>query len=60
MVVKIFLAKCSAVEIIHPPRSPGLAPSEFFSLCYSENCLKRKRFQDVEDFKKNVTAELFE
>jgi hypothetical protein len=56
--VAIFLAKHSVVEISQPPCSPDLAPADFFIFPVVETALKGKRFQDVEDIKKNVTAEL--
>jgi hypothetical protein len=46
------------VEISHPSYSPDLAPAEFFLFPTVKTALKGKRFQDVEDIKKNVTAEL--
>jgi histone-lysine N-methyltransferase SETMAR len=56
-VVKTFLAKHGVVEISHPPYSPDLAPADFF-FPMTKTTFKGKRFQDVEDIKKNVTAEL--
>jgi hypothetical protein len=57
-VVKKFLAKCGVVEISYPPYSPDLAPADFFLFLTVTTALEGKRFQDVEDIKKNVTAEL--
>jgi hypothetical protein len=42
LVVKTFLAKHGVVEMRHPPYSPDLAPADFFSLSYCENCPQRK------------------
>jgi hypothetical protein len=56
--VKTFLAKHGVVEISHPPCSPDLAPADFFLCPTVKSALKGKRFQDVEDIKKNVTAGL--
>jgi hypothetical protein len=56
--VKIFLSKHGAVEISHPPYSPDLAPADFFLYPTVKTALKIKRCQDVEDIKRNVTAEL--
>jgi hypothetical protein len=58
LVVKIFLAKHGVVEIRHPPYSPDLTPADLFLFPTVKTALKGKRFQDVEDIKKNVTAEL--
>jgi transposase len=58
LVVKLFLAKHGVVEISHPPYSPDLAPVEFFLFPTVKSALKGNRFQDVEDIKKNVAAEL--
>jgi hypothetical protein len=55
LIVRTFLAKHGVVEISHPLYSPDLAPADFFSISYGENCPQKKRFQDVEDIKKNVT-----
>jgi hypothetical protein len=56
--VKIFLAKHGVVEINRPPYSPDLAPADCFPFLTVKTALKAKRFQNVEDIKKNVTAEL--
>jgi hypothetical protein len=56
--VKTFLAKHGVVEISHPHYSPDLAPADSFLFPTAKTALKGKRFQDVEDIKKNVTAEL--
>jgi histone-lysine N-methyltransferase SETMAR len=58
LVVKTFLAKHDVVEISHPPYSPDLAPADFFLFPSVKTALQWKRFQDVEDIKKNVMAEL--
>jgi histone-lysine N-methyltransferase SETMAR len=58
LVIKIFLAKHGVVEISHPPYSPDLAPADLFLFPTVKTALKGKRFQEVEDIKKNVTAEL--
>jgi histone-lysine N-methyltransferase SETMAR len=58
LVAKTFLAKHGVVEISHPPCSPDLAPEYFFLFPTVKTALKGKRFQNVEDIKKNVTAEL--
>jgi histone-lysine N-methyltransferase SETMAR len=56
--VKTFLAKHSVVEIRHPPYSPDLTPADFFLFPTVKTALEGKRFQDVEDIKKNLMAEL--
>jgi hypothetical protein len=56
--MKIFLAKPGVVEIGHPPYSPHLAPADFFLFSTGKTARRGKRLQDVEDIKKNVTAEL--
>jgi histone-lysine N-methyltransferase SETMAR len=56
--VKIFLAKYGAVRISHPPYSPDLSPAKFSLFPTVKTALKGKRFEDVEDIKKNVTAEM--
>jgi hypothetical protein len=58
LVVKIFLANHGVVEISHPSYSPDLEPLDFFLLPTVKTALKGKRFQDVEDIKKNEKAEL--
>jgi hypothetical protein len=58
LVVKTFLDKHGVVEISHPPYCPYLAPADFFLFPTVKTSVKGKRFQDVEDIKKNVTAEL--
>jgi hypothetical protein len=45
------------VEISHPHYSPDLALADFFLFPTAKTALKGKRFQDVEDIKKNVKAE---
>lgn len=49
--------KHGVVEINHPPYSPD-SISTFFLFRKVKTVLKGKRFQDAEDIKKNVTAEL--
>jgi transposase len=56
--VKIFLANRDVVEMCHAPYSPDLAPADYFPFPKMKIALKGKRFQDVEDIKKNVTAKL--
>jgi uncharacterized membrane protein YccF (DUF307 family) len=58
LVVKTCLATNGVIEIRHPPYSPGLVPADFFLFPTVKTALKGNRFQDVEDIKKNVTAEL--
>jgi histone-lysine N-methyltransferase SETMAR len=58
LVVKTFLVKHGVVEISHIPYSPDLAPTDFFHFPEVKSALEGKRFQDVEDIKKNVTPEL--
>jgi histone-lysine N-methyltransferase SETMAR len=58
LVAKTFLANHGVVEISHPPYSSDLAPEDLFFFPTVKTALKGKRFQDVEDIKKNVTAEL--
>jgi hypothetical protein len=58
LVVKILLAKQSVMEISHPPRYPDLAPADIFLFPTVKTALKGEMFQDVEDIKKIVTAEL--
>jgi hypothetical protein len=57
LVVEAFLPKHGVVEISHPPYS-HLAPGDLFLFPTVKTAIKVKRFQDVEDIKKNVTAEL--
>jgi transposase len=57
LVVKIFLAIHNVVEIRHPLYSPDLNPVDFFLYPMVKTALKR-RFQDVEDIKKNVMDKL--
>jgi hypothetical protein len=58
--LKTFLAKHNAVEISHPPTpySPDPAKRIFILFPTVKTALKGKKFQDAEDIKKNVTAEL--
>jgi histone-lysine N-methyltransferase SETMAR len=56
--VNTFLAKHCVVDISHPPYSPDLAPADLFLFPTVKTALKGNRFQDVEDIKKKVTAEL--
>jgi hypothetical protein len=58
LVVKKFLAKHGVAELSQPPYPHDLAPADFFLFPTVKTALKGKRFQDVEDIKKNVTAEL--
>jgi hypothetical protein len=58
LVVKIFVAKHGVIGIGRPPCSPDLAPANFFLFPTAKTALKGKRFQEVEDIKKNVAAEL--
>jgi hypothetical protein len=57
LVVQIFLAKHGVVEISLPPYSPDLVPADFCLFPTARTAFKGKRFQDVEDVKKNVKAE---
>jgi hypothetical protein len=41
-----------------PPYSPDPAPAKFILFPTMKTALKGKKFQDAEDIKKNVTAEL--
>jgi hypothetical protein len=58
LVVKTLLSKRGVLEISHPPYIPDLAPEDFFLFPTVKTALKGKTFQDVEDIKKDVTAEL--
>jgi histone-lysine N-methyltransferase SETMAR len=42
----------------HPPYSPGLAPSDFFLLLKIKEILKGRHFDDIDDFRSNMTAAL--
>jgi hypothetical protein len=55
LVIKTFLARHRVLGMSYPPH---LAPADFFLFPMVKTVLKGKRFQDVEDIKKNVTAEL--
>jgi len=59
MTVKHFLANSSAVEISYPPYSTDFILTSFIFLSpKGKRVLKRRRFQDVMDIKKNVTTKL--
>jgi len=59
MTMKLFLANSSAVEIGHPPYSCDSIPISFIFLSpKGRRALKRQRFQDIMDIKKNVTTKL--
>jgi len=59
MAVKHFLANSSTVETCHPPFSCDLILTSFIFLSpKGKTALKRQRFQDVMDIKKNVTTKL--
>jgi hypothetical protein len=59
MTVKHFLANSSAVEIGHPPYAcDSILTSFIFLSPKGKRALKRQRFQDVTDIKKNVTTKL--
>jgi hypothetical protein len=40
----------------HPPFSSDLAPNDFWLFPKIKSALKGRRFQDIEDIKKNVTT----
>jgi hypothetical protein len=56
--MKIFLTKYGVVDISHSFYSPDLAPADLFLFHRVKTAFKGKRFQDVEDITKNLTAEL--
>lgn len=56
--VRRFLAKHDIVQVNHPPYSPDLSPPDFYLFPKLKISLKGHRFQDIEDIKKNVTAQL--
>ena len=57
--VQQFLAEHGIVQVQQPPHSPDLAPCDFFLFPKLKIHLKGKRFEDVEDIKRNTTAQLF-
>jgi hypothetical protein len=58
LVVNKFLARHGVVEISHQPYSSDLTPVDIFLYPTLKTAFKGKRFHDVEDIKKNLTAEL--
>jgi hypothetical protein len=56
--VKHFLVNCSVMEIIHSLYSPSLVLAVFFLFPKVETGFRGRRFQDIRDIKKNITAEL--
>jgi hypothetical protein len=44
--------------VSHPRYSPDLAAEDFFISPMAKTAFKGKKFQDIEDIKKNVKAEL--
>ncbi|GFU61881.1 DDE_3 domain-containing protein [Trichonephila clavipes] len=58
LVVRQFLAANGVVTLDSPPYSPDLAPADLFLFPRLKSALKVKRFTDITDIQKNVTAEL--
>ena len=58
LIVKEYLAQKGVVELNHPPYTPDLSPPDYFLFHKIKSNLKGKRFQDIDDIQKNVTAEL--
>jgi hypothetical protein len=56
--VKQFLAKQGIQELNHPPYSSELSPPASFLFLKIKSMLKGRRFEDMEDIKRNVTKEL--
>jgi len=56
--VKQFLAQRSITEMQHPPYSPALSPYDFWLFVKIKSALKRRRFQDIKNIRKNVTTAL--
>jgi hypothetical protein len=54
--VKQFLTQKLITEIEHPLCSFGLAPNNFWVFTKIKSVLKGRRFQDIEDIHKNMTA----
>jgi hypothetical protein len=55
------LAKKQITVLEHPPYSPDLAPSEFFSVPEDKEILKDlkgRHFDDIDDIRSNTTAAL--
>ena len=55
--MKCFPMKCGGVEKSHTPYLLVTSPANIFAFLKVQTNLKAKRFQDVEDIKKNVTVQ---
>jgi len=53
-----FLVKHGIVQLRQPPYSPDLAPCDFWLFPKLKNPLKGRRFDDVEEIKRNATKRL--
>jgi histone-lysine N-methyltransferase SETMAR len=56
--VQQFLANHQIPQVNQPPYSPDLAPCDFFLFPKLKFALKGRRFDDVDDIKKNATEQL--
>jgi hypothetical protein len=56
MIVKHILANRSMMHTSHPPSSPDRAPTDFSVFTAVKPAFKGRRFQVVEDTKKNANA----
>jgi hypothetical protein len=56
--VEQFLAKQGIPELNQPPYFPDLSPPDFFLFPKIKSMLKRRKFEDRESIKGNVTKEL--
>jgi hypothetical protein len=56
--VKQFLAQKSINEMEYPPYSTDMTLNDFRLFPKIKSALKRRRFQDIEDIRENVTTAL--
>jgi transposase len=57
-ITREFLASKQITVLEHPPYSPDLAPSDFFSVTEDKRNIERRHFDDTDDIRSNTTAAL--
>ena len=58
LLIRIYLTKHQTSVVPHPPYSPELNPADFFLFSKLKTTLKGRRFQTIEEIRKNAIREL--
>ena len=58
LLIRSYLAKHQISVVTHPPYSPDLAPADFFLFTKLKTTLKGRRFETIEEIRKNSIREV--